>query len=90
MTKQRGKMSFGARSIEIMAETRIIEVVIDFTEQQREICYDRERIERYLQNFEGRSFKNLIESSDSRKSQISIVNQIVSSKNPADGKIYSL
>ena len=31
MTKQRRKMSFGAEGVEIMTETGIIGIVIDFT-----------------------------------------------------------
>jgi hypothetical protein len=33
MTKKRAKMSFHARRVEIMEETRIMGIVIDFTEQ---------------------------------------------------------
>jgi hypothetical protein len=37
MTKKGQKMSFHARRVEIMTQRRIIEIVIDFTEQVNKI-----------------------------------------------------
>ncbi len=41
MAKQRRKMSFGAEKVEIMTETWIMEIVIDFAEQQKEKVEER-------------------------------------------------
>lgn len=62
--------------------------VFALEEPKENIDKSQERCGEVPEKFAGMSFKDLMENSEIKKNQIPVVNQIVSSKNPEDGKIY--